>query len=719
MSSTVKRTLSPGALVFAKVKGYPHWPARVEEVRPGDKYRVLFFGTYEVGIIDIKCLFDYEENKARFARPNKKRFFMEALEEIEKRPNMKPPMTHIMGRVGGEKKSKEAPSPTQPPASGGKTAKDHATAGTTARDARSAQTPAKETKVVHGSTKEAKATPTITKEAKSKDARTAAAASTTPGTPTGPTSTKDTTKRGGGAEKKRTTNESLERRKSEHPSGAVSVEKKSDKAKKVSPTRPPAHEASSQVTPKRKRPEESADKSDAPVTSSPEEKPLQHSRAGRAIKPKRLDGEVVEIETRSPRKSLTPSPDAKKEKRQGHALSGATARQTDSEKGPLFAATDQQEKAAPKGRRKTTPSTDAERADSPTTKRARSTNIGGADERKCGSPMQSPKAVATGSGGKKALGNAKPANREAKTAAAAAAATEASTADDDDGEVCSECHRRSPRKHDHHSQDEDEGGLGSPVAPAEAPLNSPANSKAATGSPGNQAKSAKQEARSKGPTVESPETARALREEARSKGAPSADELQRQVAFLELTDKKIRANMGGERMDPDSALDAIVVLEGSFITATALMNCPKILNTLRHVRRYPTNERLARKADFMYNKIKNYMMTVFISEDEKERPGPWGRHACRAPTNSLRSYLKQAPQVRPGRLNGATVKNERMSEVLSKQNANVPCVQRLNKYIETRCAQRSRPLYVLGSEQEYVGESWRGGVLARRGPGLQ
>lgn len=70
-------------------------------------------------------------------------------------------------------------------------------------------------------------------------------------------------------------------------------------------------------------------------------------------------------------------------------------------------------------------------------------------------------------------------------------------------------------------------------------------------------------------------------------------------------------------MDPDSALDAIVVLEGSFITAPALMRFPKILNTLRHVRRYPTNERLAQKADFMYNKIKNYMMTVFISEDEK------------------------------------------------------------------------------------------------------
>lgn len=70
-------------------------------------------------------------------------------------------------------------------------------------------------------------------------------------------------------------------------------------------------------------------------------------------------------------------------------------------------------------------------------------------------------------------------------------------------------------------------------------------------------------------------------------------------------------------MDPDKALDAITVLEGSFITSYALMDFPKILQTLRQVRRYPSNERLARKADFMYNKIKSYMMTVFMSEEEK------------------------------------------------------------------------------------------------------
>ena len=37
-------------LIFAKVKGYPAWPARVQEVITGKvpRYRVLFFGTFEI-----------------------------------------------------------------------------------------------------------------------------------------------------------------------------------------------------------------------------------------------------------------------------------------------------------------------------------------------------------------------------------------------------------------------------------------------------------------------------------------------------------------------------------------------------------------------------------------------------------------------------------------------------------------------------------------------
>ena len=39
-----------GDKVFAKVRGYPAWPARIEEcmdAKGGPKYKVFFYGTYE------------------------------------------------------------------------------------------------------------------------------------------------------------------------------------------------------------------------------------------------------------------------------------------------------------------------------------------------------------------------------------------------------------------------------------------------------------------------------------------------------------------------------------------------------------------------------------------------------------------------------------------------------------------------------------------------
>lgn len=65
--------------------------------------------------------------------------------------------------------------------------------------------------------------------------------------------------------------------------GDKKSEKPQQQQKRISLTRPPLRDAP--VSPKRKRSEAPAEKADVmAVSSSPEEKPLQHSRAGRAIK---------------------------------------------------------------------------------------------------------------------------------------------------------------------------------------------------------------------------------------------------------------------------------------------------------------------------------------------------------------------------------------------------------------------------------------------------
>lgn len=49
-----------GDRVFAKMKGYPYWPARIEmipsELDSKDKYQVLFYGTYQTYLILVKFL---------------------------------------------------------------------------------------------------------------------------------------------------------------------------------------------------------------------------------------------------------------------------------------------------------------------------------------------------------------------------------------------------------------------------------------------------------------------------------------------------------------------------------------------------------------------------------------------------------------------------------------------------------------------------------------
>ncbi|CAH8827090.1 unnamed protein product [Trichobilharzia szidati] len=84
---------SPGDKIFAKVKGHPHWPSRInllpEDVQiPKGKYPIFFYGTHEVYFLAPKDIFPYEKFKHKYGVPRNKAVFREGLREIEEDPDV-------------------------------------------------------------------------------------------------------------------------------------------------------------------------------------------------------------------------------------------------------------------------------------------------------------------------------------------------------------------------------------------------------------------------------------------------------------------------------------------------------------------------------------------------------------------------------------------------------------------------------------------------------
>lgn len=79
-----KKQFNIGDLVFAKVKGYPAWPAKITRYN-NKKYNVYFYGTGETANIKLEDLFQYKDNKEKFATDKnmKRNNFREAMEQIE------------------------------------------------------------------------------------------------------------------------------------------------------------------------------------------------------------------------------------------------------------------------------------------------------------------------------------------------------------------------------------------------------------------------------------------------------------------------------------------------------------------------------------------------------------------------------------------------------------------------------------------------------------
>lgn len=76
-----------GEKVFAKLKGYCAWPAKVEGVADLTpkrvKYHVYFYGTKQIAVCREEDIFPYSEYKYKYGKPKKIKCFNASIDEIE------------------------------------------------------------------------------------------------------------------------------------------------------------------------------------------------------------------------------------------------------------------------------------------------------------------------------------------------------------------------------------------------------------------------------------------------------------------------------------------------------------------------------------------------------------------------------------------------------------------------------------------------------------
>lgn len=76
-----------GEKVFAKLKGYCAWPAKVEGVADLSqghvRYHVYFYGTKQISVCKEENIFSYYKYKHKYGKPKKAKYFNAGIDEIE------------------------------------------------------------------------------------------------------------------------------------------------------------------------------------------------------------------------------------------------------------------------------------------------------------------------------------------------------------------------------------------------------------------------------------------------------------------------------------------------------------------------------------------------------------------------------------------------------------------------------------------------------------